>query len=465
LGLLVILLIHLLETHLWEPREVKIKITLYRFLTVGLLAVMCLARGLTGVAQVPAAHKTQNVILVMMDGLRWQEVFRGADPELIKIQGPDWLGAQKVRTAQAQQDYWRETPEERRQALMPFLWSTIASQGQIFGNRDLGSESQVTNGLNFSYPGYNETLTGFADPRIHSNDNVPNPNVTVFEWLNAKPAFAGKVAAFGAWNVYNGIFNKERCGFVVNAFSRAKPMLYSVCVRVPAAIPERPRRRAATTLGGAPSHSTNVRQSPLSASTTEFARAKSASSTKTANRWAFWPPFEALRIARERGLDLVEVSPNAVPRLPHSGLRPLPLREGQERTRRPQETESDRRQGGQVLSDRGRARLPDQEESGRALPHRDGDKVKASLRFRGRQMAHRELGYAIINKLIQDIGEAGIVEFMPRMEGTILHAIWRRPRSRKQPKPKLPAPPQTQAAAPLRGCSKTSSEDVLDRCT
>ncbi len=53
----------------------------------------------------------------------------------------------------------------------------------------------------------------------------------------------------------------------------------------------------------------------------------------------------------------------------------------------------------------------------------DGDKVKASLRFRGRQMAHRDLGYAIINKLIQDIGDAAIVEFMPRMEGTILHAI------------------------------------------
>ena len=53
----------------------------------------------------------------------------------------------------------------------------------------------------------------------------------------------------------------------------------------------------------------------------------------------------------------------------------------------------------------------------------EGDKVKASLRFRGRQMAHRELGYNIINRLIQDIGEAGMVEFMPRMEGTILHAI------------------------------------------
>jgi hypothetical protein len=75
----------------------------------------------------------------------------------------------------------------------------------------------VTNGLNISYPGYNETLTGFADSRIHSNDNVPNPNVTVFEWLNANPAFTGKVAAFGAWDVFNGIFNRESCGFVVNA--------------------------------------------------------------------------------------------------------------------------------------------------------------------------------------------------------------------------------------------------------
>jgi translation initiation factor IF-3 len=53
----------------------------------------------------------------------------------------------------------------------------------------------------------------------------------------------------------------------------------------------------------------------------------------------------------------------------------------------------------------------------------DGDKVKASLRFKGRQMAHRDLGYKIINRLITDIGEAGTVEFMPRMEGTTLHAI------------------------------------------
>ena len=69
----------------------------------------------------------------------------------------------------------------------------------------------------------------------------------------------------------------------------------------------------------------------------------------------------------------------------------------------------------------------------------EGDKVKASLRFRGRQMAHRELGYKIINRLIQDIGDAGVVEFMPRMEGTILHAILAPAQKEEAPKPK-PAP-------------------------
>ena len=178
------------------------------------MALVCVQHGH---AQALAQHKTENVIVVMMDGMRWEEVFRGADPQLIKTLGPEALGAPKERTVEAEKRYWRDTPQERRKALMPFLWSTVAARGQLFGNRDLGSDSHVTNGLNFSYPGYSETLTGFADPRIDSNDNTPNPNVTVFEWINKKPEFAGKVAAFGAWQVFDSIFNKQRCGFVVNA--------------------------------------------------------------------------------------------------------------------------------------------------------------------------------------------------------------------------------------------------------
>ncbi len=138
----------------------------------------------------------------MTDGLRWQDVFRGADPTL---QGKD------------SKEFKGETPDARRTALMPFLWNTMAKNGQIYGNRDLGSEAYVTNGFNFSYPGYNETLTGAPDPRVDSNDKIPNRNVTVLEWLNQKPAFKGKVAAFGAWDVISAIANGERGGFQANA--------------------------------------------------------------------------------------------------------------------------------------------------------------------------------------------------------------------------------------------------------
>ena len=156
--------------------------------------------------------KTKNVIFVMTDGLRWQEVFAGADASLMNKEDgsvKDVPALQKV--------YWRESGQARREVLMPFLWSVIARRGQIYGNRLLGSEAFVTNGRNFSYPGYSETFCGFADDRIDSNDKTPNPNVTVFEWLHQKPAFRGKVAAFGAWDVFPYIFNQERAGFPVNA--------------------------------------------------------------------------------------------------------------------------------------------------------------------------------------------------------------------------------------------------------
>jgi len=156
-------------------------------------------------------HKTQNVIFVMTDGLRWQEVFRGADPALMNAAS----GVSNLE--ELKRHYWRAPAEDRRAALMPFLWQTIARQGQIYGNRDLGAEAYVTNGLNFSYPGYNETLCGFPDPRIRSNDNVPNPNMTVLEWLHRKAPFHGQVAAFGAWEVISSIVNGERGGFVANA--------------------------------------------------------------------------------------------------------------------------------------------------------------------------------------------------------------------------------------------------------
>ena len=135
-------------------------------------------------ANIPAQDRanTRNVVVVAIDGVRWQEVF-GAG----------------------------------RDTLMPFLWGTVAKQGQLFGNRALRSNMRVTNRLNFSYPGYQEMLAGYPDPRIDNNRYGPNPNVTVLEWLHRKPEFRERVAAFANWIVFNDIFARRSDGFLVNA--------------------------------------------------------------------------------------------------------------------------------------------------------------------------------------------------------------------------------------------------------
>jgi hypothetical protein len=163
-------------------------------------------------AHVPVEHKTQHIIFVMTDGLRWQEVFDGAEASLMNKENGNVTDEAAIKKS-----YWRDGPEARREALMPFLWTVIAKQGQIFGNRDKGSDAFVTNGLFFSYPGYSETLCGFADPRIKSNDKIPNPNVTVLEWLKNRPSFQGEIGAFGAWDVIASVFNPQRSKLTANA--------------------------------------------------------------------------------------------------------------------------------------------------------------------------------------------------------------------------------------------------------
>ena len=175
---------------------------------IGAAAILAVVSHLA-VAQ-SAKPKTHNVIFVMTDGLRWQEVFQGAAPVLMTKGNGEGSNIPALKRA-----YWRVTETARREALMPFLWTVIARHGQIYGNRTLGSDAHVTNGKNFSYPGYSEALCGFADPRIDSNDRKPNPNVTVMEWLHDKAAFRGKVVGFSAWDVLPYIFNAERAGFPV----------------------------------------------------------------------------------------------------------------------------------------------------------------------------------------------------------------------------------------------------------
>jgi hypothetical protein len=150
-------------------------------------------------------NKTRNILLVTTDGLRWQEVFAGADSTLMNKENG---GVEDLTLLN--DEFGRATPEERRKALMPFLWNVIAKNGQLYGNASAGSEAVVTNGRNFSYPGYNEIFTGFNDPSIDSNDKRNNSNVSVLEWLNGQDDFHRRIAAFGSWDRFPYILHYTR---------------------------------------------------------------------------------------------------------------------------------------------------------------------------------------------------------------------------------------------------------------
>ncbi len=178
------------------------------------LGTFCIAALAALFLSVPAmAGKTKNVILVISDGVRWQEVFTGADPTLLN----DKAGGSWTPVPELKQRFWSDDVEARRKLLFPFLWGTIGTEGQIFGNQHAGSIARVTNPMWFSYPGYNEMSSGVADPRINSNEFGPNPNITVFEWLNTLPEFKGQVEIFGTWQAFADIFNEKRSHLPIRA--------------------------------------------------------------------------------------------------------------------------------------------------------------------------------------------------------------------------------------------------------
>jgi hypothetical protein len=160
---------------------------------------------------------TENVVIITLDGYRWQEVFRGADRRLLKKTGKDF---NKNKTAR---QFWNNDVSARRRLLMPFFWSTIASEGSLFGNRDHGCKMNVANRYWFSYPGYHEILTGNPSREINSNKIGPNPHVTVLEQIHNMPGYQGRVAVFSSWNAFPHIINSTRSGIYVNSSFEAVP--------------------------------------------------------------------------------------------------------------------------------------------------------------------------------------------------------------------------------------------------
>jgi len=165
-------------------------------------------------AALPGETRTRNVILVTADGLRWQDLFSGIDPVLMKEKAAGMARATALR-----ERLWRESPEARRAELMPFFWTTLAARGVALGNLRRGSSVAVTNAYRVSYPGYSEILTGRAqDDAIRNNDAIRNPTPTVLEFLRAKLGLGkSQVALFASWSVFDFIGESQPGTITINA--------------------------------------------------------------------------------------------------------------------------------------------------------------------------------------------------------------------------------------------------------
>ena len=135
------------------------------------------------------------------------------------------------------------------------------------------------------------------------------------------------------------------------------------------------------------------------------------------------PPYEAIKIARERGLDLVEVSPTANPpvcRIVNYGKYLY-----QQSKREHEARKNQRSIELKEVKFRPRTGAHDFETKRNQIAHflQEGSKVKATIMFRGREMAHRNLGWEMMDRLFKDLGELVVVEIRPKQEGPNLTAI------------------------------------------
>lgn len=173
------------------------------FLTLSAIVLCCSLQA--------QSRKTSHVVVVTLDGMRWQEIFGGVDSALMNN------AAYTKEKEEIAKQWWSDDAAARRKKLFPFLWSVVAQQGQLYGNRQLQNYVNVTNPYWFSYPGYNEIFTGYPDTAVNSNDKVPNRNESVLEFINRQQDYRNRVAVFSTWDVFPYIFNKQRSGVYVNA--------------------------------------------------------------------------------------------------------------------------------------------------------------------------------------------------------------------------------------------------------
>jgi translation initiation factor IF-3 len=159
-------------------------------------------------------------------------------------------------------------------------------------------------------------------------------------------------------------------------------------------------------------------------------------------------PYEALRKAREKGLDLIEISPDANPpvcKITDYGKFLYQKEKREREAKKHQKTIT-------VKEVKFRINVDDHDyETKRNHVLRflaDGDKVKATIFFRGREMTRTGLGRQILERLIKDVEAQSMVEFRPRQEGNTLHAILAPKKPEAPKKAEKPRPAAPSAASP-----------------
>ena len=143
----------------------------------------------------------------------------------------------------------------------------------------------------------------------------------------------------------------------------------------------------------------------------------------TGQQLGIMPPQQALVIAKQKGLDLVEISPTASP--PVCRIMDFGKYQYQEQKRAREAKKHQKVIEVKEIKFRPKVDEHDYQFKKKHIERflEDGDKVKATIFFRGREMAHPDIGRRILDRLMADLGEIAVTEQEPMKEGNQLHTI------------------------------------------
>jgi translation initiation factor IF-3 len=156
----------------------------------------------------------------------------------------------------------------------------------------------------------------------------------------------------------------------------------------------------------------------------------------TGQQLGIMPPQQALTIAKQKGLDLVEIAATATP--PVCRIMDFGRYQYQEQKRARQAKKHQKIIEVKEIKFRPKVDEHDYQFKKHHIERfiEDGDKVKATIFFRGREMAHPEIGHRILMRLIEDLAEVAVAETMPRQEGNQMHTILTGKKGGAKPKPR-----------------------------